>query len=154
MRRRANGNAIVTFILGLIYVAMAFDLTTLLKTFNYNVLYDGKFGFTVIMELVESIMYGGFVFSVETTLLPILVTAGALFTALTLLFSLFTVASGTNGFVKAVATIAFLLNAGAAVVAFVVNKIPFETYGFVILAGISFLMFLITIVARGKRRRR
>lgn len=154
MRRRANGNAIVTFILGLVYVAMAFDLTKLISTFNYNVLYDGKVAFNVIEELVRSVIDKSFVFAVDTTLLPILVTAGALFTAITLLFSLFTVASRTNVFVKVIATLAFLLNAGAAVVAFVVNKVPFETYGLVIFAGISFLMFLFTIVAKGKRRRR
>lgn len=154
MRRRANGNAIVTFILGLVYVAMAFDLTKLISTFNYNVLYDGKVAFNVIEELVKSIIDKSFVFAVDTTFLPILVTAGALFTAITLLFSLFTAAARTNVFVKVIATLAFLLNAGAAVVAFVVNKVPFETYGLVIFVGISFLMFLFTIVAKGKRRRR
>lgn len=150
-KKKANVCAIFTAIFGLIYIAMEFDLTKLVKAFNYNVLYDGKVGFVVIEELVKSVIGKSFAFSVDATLLPVLVTVGALFIVLTTVLSLISVASRTSVVTKIVATLALAINAAAAVVAFAVNKIPFETYGLIILAGISLAIFLLTILAKGKK---
>lgn len=150
-KRKANALAIICAILGIVYIALLFDFGKLIDGFNYNYLYDGKSGFDVIMGLVN----GGLTeFAIETSLLPILVAASAALVAVTTICSLFTVAGRTPIAVKVIAAIAFVCNAGMAVVAFVVNKIELETYGIIIMAALSLVIFILTTCARAKKRKR
>lgn len=150
-KRKANALAIICALLGIVYIALLFDFGKLIDGFNYNYLYDGKSGFDVIMGLVN----GGLTeFAIETSLLPILVAASAALVAVTTICSLFTVAGRTPIAVKVIAAIAFICNAGMAVVAFVVNKIELETYGIIIMAALSLVIFILTTCARAKKRKR
>lgn len=150
-KRKANALAIICAILGIVYIALLFDFGKLIDGFNYNYLYDGKSGFDVIMGLVN----GGLTeFAIETSLLPILVAASAALVAVTTICLLFTVAGRTPIAVKVIAAIAFVCNAGMAVVAFVVNKIELETYGIIIMAALSLVIFILTTCARAKKRKR
>ena len=150
-KRRANVFAILSFIFCAVYIALLFNLTSLLATFNYNFLYDGQAGFDIIKAFVEGIIAGGFTFDVQTTLVPILVSAGAVFMVITAICSIATVASRTPIAIKIIAGLAFVLNAGAAVVAKFIVKMELTTYGLYILAGVSLIVFVFTMVARNKK---
>ena len=125
----------------------------MIEGFNYNYLYDGQAAFGIIRQLITDITGGGFDITQGTSILSVLIAASAVFTVITTLFSLITVAGRTPVFVKIIAALTFLLNAGAAVVAFTVVKIEFVTYGLIILAALSLIIFILTVCARGKKQR-
>ena len=151
-RRRFNVFGLLCFLLGGLYVAMLFDLSGLIDGFTYNYLYGGIAGFDMIKTLVESIIAGEFVFDVNLTLVPLLLTAGAVFAVITALCGIFTVASRTPIGIKIIAILAFLLNAAMAVVAKFIVKIETDTFGLYILAGLSLVMCVMALVARRRYR--
>lgn len=151
--RKTNVMAIISAILGIVYIALLFDFGGMIERFNYNYLYDGQAAFGIIRQLITDITGGGFDITQGTSILSVLIAASAVFTVITTLCSLITVAGRTSVFVKIIAALTFLLNAGAAVVAFTVVKIEFETYGLIILAALSLIIFILTVCARGKKQR-
>ena len=151
--RKANVFAILSFLFCGIYIALLFNLTSLMESFTYNFLYGGNAAFDIIKAFVEGIIANGFAFDVNTTLVPMLVSAGAVFMAITAICSIVTVASRTPIVIKIIAALAFLLNVGAAVVAKFIVKMDITTYGLYILAGVSFVVFLFTMIARNKKNK-
>jgi len=152
-RRRANVFAILSFILCAVYIALLFNLTKLMASFTYNFLYDDMAAFDIIKNFVQGIVSGGFTFDVNTTLVPMLVTAGVLLMAITAICSICTVASRTPIIIKIFAILALLLNAGAAVVAKFIVKMEITTFGLYILAGIALVVCVFTLVARNKKNK-
>lgn len=149
-KKKANALAIIGVILGIVYIALMFDFGKLIDGFNYNYIYNGKAGIDVIMDLIN----GGMAeFAIETSLLPILVTASVALIAVTTVCLLFTVAGRTPIAIKIIAAIAFVCNAATAVVAIAVNKIELETYGVIIMAAIALVIFILTACARTKKKR-
>ena len=123
-------NSILAMLCSGVYIAAMFDLSKFLKSFSYNALYGGKYGYGVIMELVDSFKNQTFSFDINTTLTPILIAAGAVFAVLTALFALIGIFTGVKTPIACIfATLGFLVNIGLIIVAKFVMKVEFDKYG-------------------------
>lgn len=142
-------NSLLTMLIGGVYIAAMFDLSNLIKSFSYNALYEGKYGFDVIKDLIATFKDGTFTFDVATTLTPILIAAGAVIAALTTLFALIGLFTGVKTpFACIFATLGFLVNIGLLIVAKFAMKVEFDKYGFYVLLVASALIFIFAALTR------
>lgn len=142
-------NSFLTMLFGGVYIAAMFDLSKLLKSYSYNVLFDGKYGFGIIKDLIASFKDKTFVFDVNTTLTPILIAAGAVLIALTTLCALIGIFSGVKTpFACIFATLGFMANIALIIVAKFAMKVEFDKYGFYVLLIVSALTFIFGALTR------
>ena len=143
----------LTFLMGGAFVVALFDFSGIINDFTYNSLYAGKYGFGLIMDLVNNIKEG-FSFGVDTTLVPILVAAAAVFAALTTLFGLiglFTKKGGC-GASCVFAILTLIVSAAILIIVLAVNKADVEgAYGLYAFLGLSVLMTLFGLLSKPRK---
>lgn len=147
MRRLAS---IITFLLGGAYIAALFNYSSFINDFTYNGLYDGKYGFDLIMELVDAIKGGTFAFGVETTFAPILVAAGAVFALITAILGvigIFTQRGGLKG-MNVLAVVTTVIDVTLLIVVLAVNKAEATGYGLYIFLALAVLMIIFGMIAK------
>ena len=152
MKRLAS---ILTFLFGGVYIAALFNYTAIISSFTYNGMYDNKYGYDLIMELVDSFK-NGFSFGVDTTLVPIMVAAGALFAAIVTIMGLigiFTRNGGVKG-AHVVAIITLIIDIAILIVVLAVNKSEATGYGLYIFLGLAVLMIIFGLIANANGGRR
>lgn len=146
-------NSVLAFLVSGLYIAAMFDLTKISASLTYNQLYEGKYGFDIIKTLFEQIKGGEFAFSASTTLVPILIAAGAVMAALVALFAFISIFTGAKTPIVCIfGVLGFLVNIGLIIVAKFVMKVEFDKYGFYVLLIASALAFIFGALTRVGRR--
>lgn len=158
---KANGGAIAAFIFGVLYILMLFDWTWVISfdsfTFDYNTVFHFGTGYELIREFIDKIIDGSFVFGMNTDIVMLLLSVGAVLVALSTIFALCTVATKTPILFKIIAVLGFLAQVASYVLAayFISPKVQLgdHEFGFYILAGLALIVMVCLLAARKGRKK-